>query len=439
MAAPDAPDPPAPWPGRPAWIEIDLDAVAENVRRVAATLAPGTRVMAVVKAEGYGLGAAQMAAAAQRGGATWLAVAAVDEGAQLRRAGLGGPILALGPTTPWEMRAAVAGRLTITVNDLAVGRALSLAAEQAGVRAPVHLKLDTGLHRFGRAPDALLALAREVAGLPGLRLEGLYTHFANADDPHDDYAARQLATLLHTRARLAGLGVAVPLLHAAGSAGILALPASHLDLARVGIMLTGHYPATGRAWPVDLLPVVAVRARLARVSDIPAGATVGYGRTYTAPAPRRLGLVPLGYADGYHRLLSNRAHMLVGGRRAPVVGRVSMDQLTLDVTDIPDAREGDPVVVVGRQGSEQITFDDLAALAETISYELLTHLGKRLPRVYLRGGEVTAVTTLLGEHGPAGERPAPPPPPGSPGPTDSAQAWGLEPAPAAHDGAPATR
>ena len=317
MAALEAPDLRDGWPGRPAWIEIDLDAVAENARRIGAALAPGARLMAVVKADGYGLGAAHMAAAAQRGGATWLAVASVDEGVQLRRAGLGGPILVLGPTTPWEMPAAVAARLTITVNDLDVGRALAQAAGEAGVRAPVHLKLDTGLHRFGRGPDALVALAQQVAGLPGLRLEGLYTHFANADDPHDDYAARQLATLLETRLQLAELGAPAPLLHAAGSAGILALPASHLDLARVGIMLTGHYPAPQRAWPVDLAPVVTVRARLARLSEIPAGATVGYGRTYTAPAPCRLGLVPLGYADGYHRLLSNRAHILVGGGGRP--------------------------------------------------------------------------------------------------------------------------
>ena len=384
------------WRGRPAWIEIDLDAVAENVRRVVAWVGPTTQVLAVVKADGYGLGAAQIGAAALAGGATWLGVAAVDEGVALRAAGLEAPILVMGPTTPWETARAVAARLTLTVNSLAVAHALAAAADQYGVRASLHLKLDSGLHRFGRAPDELAALAAQIATIASLRIEGLYSHFANADDPRDPYALDQLNCLLTMQTRLAALGIRPTILHAASSAAMLELPESHLDLVRVGIVLSGHLPAPGIHRPFDLLPVVTIRARLARVFPAAAGATVGYGRTYTATTPRTLALVTLGYADGYHRALSNRGWMLVGGQRVPVVGRISMDQCTLDVSDVPGVAEGDPVVVAGTQGDATLTLWDLAEAADTIPYELLTHLGKRLPRLYRRGGAVVEQTTLLG-------------------------------------------
>jgi len=352
--------------------------------------------MAVVKADGYGLGAAQIAAAARAGGASACAVACVDEGVQLREVGLDGPILVLGPATPCEMHSAVTAGLTITVNSLDVGRALAQAARESGVCAPVHLKLDSGLHRFGRGSDELIDLASALAQMPGLLLEGLYTHFANADDPLDDFAHRQLACLLETNRRLEETGIRFRRLHAASSSGMLDLPESRLDMVRVGIVLSGHYPSPRAARMLDLLPAVTVRARIARLVQIEAGESVGYGRTYRAPTARTIALVPLGYADGYHRLLSNRGVALVGGWRVPVVGRISMDQLTLDVTDVPNVQEGDEVVIAGRQGGEEIGFAELAELAGTISYELLSHLAKRLPRVYLRNGEVTELTTLLG-------------------------------------------
>ncbi len=391
------PDPDSlPWRGRPAWVEIDLDAVAENVRRVLAWVGPRTRVLAVVKADGYGLGAVQIGTAALAGGATWLGVAAVDEGVALRAAGISAPILVMGPATPWETDRALAARLTLTVNSLEVAHALSAAADRYGLCAPLHLKLDSGLHRYGCAPDDLAALAVAVAALPGLRIEGLYSHFANADDPLDGYATAQLNRLSAMRARLATVGIYPALLHAASSAAMLELPESHLDLVRVGIVLSGHYPAPGIHRSVALLPTVTIRARLARVFPVAAGATVGYGRTYIAAGPRTLALVTLGYADGYHRTLSNRGWMLVGGRRVPVVGRISMDQCTLDVTEVPGVAAGDPVVVAGTQGAATLTLWDLAEAAGTIPYELLTHLSNRLPRLYYRGGAVVELTTLLG-------------------------------------------
>jgi alanine racemase len=382
------------WTGRPVWAEINLDAVSENVRRLKRWVGPGCAVMAVVKADAYGLGAAPIAEAARTGGATWLGVACVDEGVALREAGVPGPILVLGPVAPAEVSKVIAERLTITLNTREVALALSALALQCRVQVAVHLKVDTGLGRYGRRPDELLGLAEMVAGLPNLRIEGLYTHFADVDDLA--YTNRQLDVFTATRRRLEEHGLRPPILHAAASDATLQLPESHFDLVRVGIMLSGHYPSPGGRHSVVLEPALTVRARLARVHPIGPGATVGYGRTYQAPGPRTIALVPMGYADGYHRVLSGRAQVLVGGRRCPVVGRISMDQLTVDVSAVPGVREGDPVVLIGRQGGEQITLDELAAAAGTISYELLSHLAPRLPRVYLRDGQVVQIRTLLG-------------------------------------------
>ncbi|HUS17444.1 MAG TPA: alanine racemase [Chloroflexia bacterium] len=383
------------WPGRPAWVEVDLDAIAENTRQVATWVGPTTAVMAVVKADGYGLGAVPVAAAALAGGATWLAVAAVDEGVLLRAAGLRGPILVLGPATAPELPRAVQARLTLTLSNLTGAQALTAVAGAAGLQAPVHLKVDTGLHRFGRTPDEVQTLADAIAALPGLFLEGLYTHFANAEDAQDSYGSTQLERLLQTRARLADRRIHFPVVHAASSAATLALPASHLDMVRIGIVLSGHYPAPDLGSPVRLQPAVTVRGRIARLFPLAAGATVGYGRTYRAPSARTIALLPIGYADGYHRALSNQAVVLVDGCSAPVVGRVSMDQITVDVTGCSGAQEGTLVTIAGGQSASPVSFDSLAALAGTISYELLTHLGKRLPRLYLRGGAVVAHHSLL--------------------------------------------
>jgi alanine racemase len=382
------------WQGRPVWAEINLDAVAENVRRIKRWVGPGCAVMAVVKADAYGLGAAAVAAAAKAGGATWLGVACVDEGVQLREAGLGGPILVLGVVTPAEVPKIVAARLTITLMTREVAHALSALALQVRVQAPVHLKVDTGLHRFGRDPDELVPLAEEVAALHNLRIEGLYTHFADAEDV--DYTHAQLRVFDEVRRRLEARGIRPPVLHTAGTGGTLDLPEAHMDLVRIGIALSGHYPSPGTRHSVVLEPAVTVRARIARLSHLGTGDSVGYGRTYRAPDPGVIALVPVGYADGYLRVLSNRAEVLVHGRRCPVVGRISMDQLTVDVTHVPGVREGDDVVLIGRQGAEQITADDLAAAAGTISYEVLSRLAPRLPRLYLRDGQVVQVRTLLG-------------------------------------------
>ncbi|HEX8599857.1 MAG TPA: alanine racemase [Chloroflexia bacterium] len=386
-------------PGRPLAAEIDLSAIAGNVRAIKSLIGPRCRVLAVVKADGYGLGAQWVALAALEGGASWLGVACVDEGVQLRRAGYTGPLLVMSYTPPEEAEVAVRNRLTLVVHREHTALALEGAARDLGLppcEVAVHVKVDTGLGRYGCMPEELLPLARAVRQLPHLRLEGLLTHFADADNPDQTFARRQLAVFNGLKARAAEEGIEFEIVHAANSAATLCLPEARLDMVRCGIMLSGHVPAPHLAGMVELKQAVTLRSKLARVFQAPEGSTVGYGRTWTAKKPALIGLVPVGYADGYRRVLAGRAEVLVRGRRVPVVGRVSMDQIGLDLMGVPEAREGDEVVLVGTQGRASVTVDDVAGWADTISYEILCGLSERVPRRYMHSGQPLEVCNLLG-------------------------------------------
>ncbi|MDQ5822731.1 MAG: alanine racemase [Chloroflexota bacterium] len=385
--------------GRPLVAEIDLSAIAGNTRAIKSLVGPRCRVMAVVKADGYGLGAQWVAQAALEGGASWLGVACVDEGVQLRRAGYIGPVLVMSYTPPEEIEVAVRNRLTLAVHREHTALALEEAARSLGLspgEVAVHLKVDTGLGRYGCLPEEFLPLARAIRYLPHLRLEGLMTHFADADNPDLTFARRQLALLNDLQVEAAEEGLDFEIVHAANSAATLSLPEARLDMVRCGIVLSGHVPAAHMAGVVELKQALTLRSKLARVFQAPEGATVGYGRVWTARTPSLIGLVTVGYADGYRRVLSDRAQALVRGRRVPVVGRVSMDQIGLDLTGVPEAREGDEVVLVGRQGAASVTVDDLARWADTISYEILCGLSERVPRRYMHSGEAIEVCNLLG-------------------------------------------
>ena len=385
--------------GRPVQAEIDLSAIAANTRAVLAMVGPRCRVMAVVKANGYGLGAPWVAAAALEGGASMLAVACVDEGVELRRAGYSGPVLVMSYVAPEEAALAVKNALTITLHRPRIALALQAAARELGV-APgsvtVHIKVDTGLGRYGCLPEELLPLARVVAECDRLRLEGLMTHFADADAPDLGFAREQLRRFNLVRKDADEAGIGFDIVHAANSAAAMYLPEARFDMVRVGIMLSGNTPTPDREAPIALQRAVTLRTRLARVYPVGPGDTVGYGRTWTAEATGLVGLIPAGYGDGYNRLLSNRAEVLVQGRRCPVIGRVSMDQCTVDLSGVPGAAEGDEVVLIGEQGSEEITADELARLVGTISYEVLCGLTRRVPRLYIREGKPVEVCNLLG-------------------------------------------
>lgn len=376
--------------------EIDLDAVANNVRFFADHAGPRAGVIAVVKANAYGHGAIMVARAAVAAGARWLAVATVDEGCQLRAAGLTAPILVLAPSHPDEATAAVRADLTLAVADLAMAAAVGSAA--GAVAARVHVEVDTGLNRFGIAHTTAAQEIARIAALPGVRLDGVYTHFATADEAdrrfHDEQQARFGAVL----DALAGRGLTVPHVHQDNSAGAIGGPGSRATLIRPGVALYGMSPSDEVPAPPALRPVLTLRSRVARVLDLASGDTVSYGRTFIAKAPMRAALVPLGYADGYRRSLSGRGQMLLGGQRTPVLGRVCMDQTVIAVPDGMPMAVGDEVVAIGSQGDARISADELAVLAGTIPYEIGTGISARVPRHYLRGGQLVAIETFNGLH-----------------------------------------
>ncbi len=373
---------------------IDLDAVTHNVSAIREHIGPGVAMMAVVKANAYGHGALPVARTALAAGAAWLAVARVDEGVQLRQAGLQAPILVMGYAAPAEAGAIVRYGLTAAIYTSESAAALSAQAQAAGRVMPVHLKIDSGMGRAGLLPAEAAAFAEALRGLPGLDLEGAFTHFAAADSADPAFTRRQLAVFEDVLAALRGAGHAIRLRHAANSAAALELPAAHLDAVRVGIALYGLRPSLEVPPAVALRPALSLITRIARLRTLPAGASIGYGRSYVARAPIAAALTPLGYGDGYPRALSNAGEMLVRGQRARVVGRVSMDQTVLDVTRIPGAAEGDEVVVIGAQGDDRLTAEEVAAAAGTINYEIVTGLMPRLPRVYVQGGRVIEVSRL---------------------------------------------
>jgi alanine racemase len=383
------PFPPASWPGRPCWAEVDLDALAGNVRLLAARAAPA-RLYAVVKANAYGHGAVACGRAALAAGAHGLAVVCLAEAEELRRAGVEGPLLVVGHTPPSDAARAVALGVMPTVGAPELAEALSGAAAARGATVAVHLEVETGLNRHGLLPDDCVALAERARGLPGLEVRGLFTHFAAAEEGDQRFTRAQLEALRRVSARLPW----VPERHCAASASVLLDRDMGLDAVRAGLSIYGYRPAPWVGTDAELRPVLALRARVARVLDVERGATVGYGRTWAASRPARIALVMCGYADGYRRGLGNRAHVLLRGRRAPVVGRVAMDMCMADVTAVPGAAVGDVVTLLGRDGAEEVSADELAALEDTISWEVLAGVSARVPRLYLRGGQVAAVSTL---------------------------------------------
>ena len=367
-------------PHRPAWARVDLDAVRHNVRAVAALVAPASMCV-VVKANGYGHGAAPVAHAALDAGAEWLAVALVEEGVVLRDAGIGAPILVLSQPPLAAMGDAYAHGLTPTLyTDDGVK---SAAAAATARRWDVHVKVDTGMHRVGASPDDVGAIASAAAATGRLTVAGLWTHLAVADEPERDdrFTAIQLERFDQVRHRL-GLGDAM--VHAANSAGALVHPAARFDMVRCGIAAYGIAPAPGVTGGIELEPAMSLAAQVTFVKRVAAGARVSYGLHYTTPADTVIATVPLGYADGVPRRLAfTGGQVLVSGRRCAIAGAVTMDQLMVDCGPEADVAVGDEVVLLGRQGDEEITADEWAARVDTIAYEIVCGIGPRVPRVYV--------------------------------------------------------
>mgnify|MGYP001952104237 CR=1 FL=1 len=376
---------------RPTWVEIDLDAIAHNVRKLQQLAAPA-QVMAVVKADGYGHGAVMVARAALAHGARRLAVAVVEEGVHLRQSAIACPILVLGWTPPEQYGLALRYDLELTVSSEDEARALAEAARREGRRVRVHLKIDTGMGRLGLRWDEprLGEIAARIAALSYVEVAGVYTHLATADEPEAELTGRQLAAFARALEALERHGVRPPLRHMANSAALLRLPAARYDLVRPGIALYGLEAFPGAVAAFDLRPALSWKTRVALVKEVPPGTPISYGATFVTRRRSRIATLPVGYADGLRRALSNRGQVLVHGRRAPIVGRVCMDQVMIDVTDAGDVAVGDEVVLIGSQGDERITADEMAGWMDTIGYEVVTGIGRRVPRIYLRGGRPVA-------------------------------------------------
>ncbi|MDY7102901.1 MAG: alanine racemase [Actinomycetota bacterium] len=372
-----------------AWAEIDLDGVAHNVRVLRARAAPAA-VCAVVKANGYGHGAVPVARAALDAGAERLGIATATEAVELRDAGIDAPIILFSEPRSAELDAVLACRVEPTVFSPATIAALAERATRRPAGAapvPVHLKVDTGMNRIGAEPHEAVALARAVAAEPALRLASVWTHCAGADDPaHDGYTATQLDRFDEVLAALDAAGLRPPLAHAGNSAVAIAHPRGRHDLVRCGISIYGIPPSPLLDGLVDLRPAMTLVAEVTHVKDVDAGESISYGLTHTFDAPTRVATIAAGYADGVPRRLGNRGHVLVGGRRCPVVGVVTMDQLMVDIggpgAGGVEVSVGDRAVLVGSRGAEAVTADDWAAAAGTISYEIVTRIGPRVRRVH---------------------------------------------------------
>jgi len=364
-------------PDRPTWLRIDLDAIGHNIRRLRAIA--GVPLMVALKADAYGHGALRVAHTALANGATALAVATLGEARALREDGIAAPILMLGYTPPWQAREAVGLGLTCTIFDHDSARALAEAAAALERPASVHVKVDTGMARLGLPPDEVGAFLQALHASPGLRVEGLYTHFATADSADETFARTQLRRFERVLAEITAAGLRPPVIHAANSAALLRMPGARFDLARPGIACYGLRPAAATPLPPDFQPALSFHTEIAQVRAHPAGTPLSYGGVFITARPARIATIPVGYADGFRRSPPWR-EVLVRGRRAPVVGQVCMDYALIDVSEIAGVRRGDPVVLIGTQGDQAISADEVAEWLGTISYEVVATILPRVPR-----------------------------------------------------------
>ena len=375
-----------------SWVEISRAALRHNVRLFRELIGPRRKLMAVVKANAYGHGLAEIARLSLESGADWLGVNSLEEGVRLRGLGIAAPILVLGYVPLEGLEEAVAAELRLVVYNPETVERLAEVVRRAGKDVRLHIKLETGTNRQGVTDRQLLPFVRRIRRRPGLIVEGLTSHFANIEDTTNfEYPRRQLDIYKSAAAGLAARQIAIPVKHMACTAAAMLFPETYFNLVRVGIGLYGLWPSKEtflscrlrKRRPLSLHPVLAWKARIAQIKTVPKGAFIGYGGTYRTTRRTALAIVPVGYYDGYGRSLSNASHVLIRGRRAAVVGRVAMDFLTADVTDIPGVGLEEDVVLIGRSGKEQITAPALAALAGTIAYEIVARINPELPRVII--------------------------------------------------------
>jgi alanine racemase len=368
-------------PQRPTWIDIDLEAVVHNLRLVQAMLDTKAQLMVVLKADGYGHGAIRIARTVINNGAQMLGVACLSEAVTLRRAGIQAPILILGYTPAWQARETVLYDVTATVFDLETLQAFDRAAAQVGRIANVHVKIDTGMGRLGLLPDQVLPVFEQATQLANVTIQGVFTHFSVADEADKSYTYRQLECFGRVLSQIRRMGIEIPIVHASNSAALLSVPEARFDMVRVGIALYGLSPSPDTLLPDEFRPALSFKTRIAQVKVLPPGSYVSYGNTYRTKRYERIAVIPVGYADGFRRAPGTWGFVLIRGESAPIVGRVCMDQTMVNVTRIPDAQQGDEVVLIGQQGQAEITVDDVAKQLGTINYEVVSEILARVPRV----------------------------------------------------------
>lgn len=376
------------YPIRPTWLEIDLAAIRQNVQHVRRYVGADREIMSVVKANAYGHGAVQIAKTVLDAGAQRLAVAAFCEAADLRAAGIRAPILVLGYTPPWHAPEAVAANVTLTIYDMECVAALDSAAAQADRTASVHVKINTGMNRLGISPDEAHAFLRAMRRYPHVHVEGIYTHFATADEMDKQNALAQFHRFEVLLDALRAAELRPPVAHAANSAATLTLPQTHLQMVRPGIALYGLHPDMEKTrLPAEFRPALSWKASIVQVRQLQPGDAIGYGREFIAKRPMQIAVLPMGYADGFPRAPHHWGSVLIGGKPAPILGRVCMDHTMVDITaqavDGAAPRQGDEAVLIGRQGDAELSADTIGERLGTINYDVVSRIQARVPRVYV--------------------------------------------------------
>ena len=386
---------------RRSWAVVNLDNVAHNVREIRKKLRPGCMIMGVVKADAYGHGDKFIADELIKLGINWFAVSNINEAMSLRNQGIFHPILILGTTPPSRAKQLCEYNITQTVYCMEYARELQEEAEKQGVTVQCHIKVDSGMGRIGfdgsNVEEAVRQI-KETCCFSNLQCDGIFTHFSSSDEYNPSsiqYTKQQFELFKTVNQRLEEAGIRFAIHHCCNSGGIINYPEYHWDMVRAGIVLYGLVPDAGCKGKIDLKPVMELKAVISMVKDVKAGSKISYGRTFTTPKAMKLATVPIGYADGYHRSLSNRGKMLVNGQYAKITGRICMDQLLLDVTEIPDVHEGTEATLVGSDNGKTITFEEIARLSDTVHYEIMCIIGKRVPRVYTRKGENVGVVDYI--------------------------------------------
>ncbi|MFH1009159.1 MAG: alanine racemase [Candidatus Latescibacterota bacterium] len=368
---------------RPTYAQVNLKAIRSNLQEVRSEVGPVPKILVAVKANAYGHGLEQVAKTVLEAGADMLGVAFLEEGIQLRRLGIGAPILILGSELPERAGEIVRWGLRTTVCTYPLALALSEAAREQDRKVPVHLKVDTGMGRIGLKTGEILTFLEAISELDALVLEGIYTHLPVADALGERYTLAQIRRFGEVVRKIRAQGIRIPLAHCANSAAVIRYPEAHMDMVRPGVMIYGLEPFRGAGYQIQLKPALALKSHVCFLKTVRAKTAIGYGRTFIAEKQSRIATIPLGYGDGFSRNLSNRGQVLIHERRARIVGNICMDQMMVDVTDIKGIRVGDEVVLIGEQGAARISAEEVARLCGTINYEVVCALAQRVPRVYV--------------------------------------------------------